>query len=132
MALGSPQTFLAVPPCWRVTIEATAPDADPHLDRQGVALLIDALRRHDAAGLIAGRSSFGAKLRAHAPDIESALGAGLQTWGSAARAAGLVQWALIRCEAVRERRNSNDAGPHPEERAGCTACPPPARWQSLP
>lgn len=90
---------------WRVTIEvASPPDADRRLNRESLPLLIDALRGHDAAGLIAGGRSCGAKLTVHARDLEGALDAALEAWRAAARDAGLVQWRLVRCEAVRDTR----------------------------
>jgi hypothetical protein len=97
-----------VPPRWRVTIEAAPPvGVDRRLNRASLPVLIQALRHHSAAGLIAGGSSCGAKLTVQAPDVEAALDAGLHAWRAAARDAGLIQWSLVRCEAVKDPRRTH-------------------------
>lgn len=111
-----------VPPRWRVTIEAAPPEGvDRRLNRESLPLLIRALRHHSAAGLIAGGSSCGAKLTVQAPDVEAALDAGLHAWRAAARDAGLVQWSLVRCEAVKDPRKGriqNEAAAQADEDSG--------------
>ena len=98
---------------WRVTIEVTSPaGAERRLDRETVGPLVQALRGYDAAGMIIGGRSCGAKLTVHARDLEGALAAALEAWRGAARDVGLVQWRLVRCEAVR------DAGPAHEASLG--------------
>ena len=108
-----------VPPRWRVTIEAAPPEGvDRRLNRESLPVLIQALRHHSAAGLIAGGSSCGAKLTVQAPDVEAALDAGLHAWRAAARDAGLVQWSLVRCEAVKDPskgRKPEEAGARPDQ-----------------
>ena len=103
------------PSSWRVTIEAAPPaGTDRRLSGERLPLLIQAIRRHDAAGLIAGGSSCGAKLTVVAPDVEAALDAGLRAWRAAARDAGLVQWCLVRCEAVHNPRKQRQSEHHDE------------------
>jgi hypothetical protein len=87
-----------------VTIEIASPPDAGQLDRDSLRLLVQALRGHDAAGLIAAGRSCGAKLTVHARDLEGALGAALEAWRTAARDIGLVHWRVVRCEAVRDPR----------------------------
>lgn len=103
MPRGRPDPIPLARSRWRVTIEVTSPpDAEPRLDRASLGLLVQALRGYDAAGMITGGRSCGAKLTVHARDLEGALAAALEAWRTAARGVGLVQWRLVRCEAVRD------------------------------
>jgi hypothetical protein len=103
---------------WRVTIEVASPPDAGQLDRDSLRLLVQALRGHDAAGLIAAGRSCGAKLTVHARDLEGALGAALEAWRTAARDIGLVHWRVVRCEAVRDPRPTPGGWMGPTRPAG--------------
>jgi hypothetical protein len=87
-------------------MEARLPPGAAPLHPERLTLLISALHMHQAAGLFASSmgTSCGAKVTVQAADVESAVEAGLRAWNQAAEHAGLLQWPLVRCEAVRDVR----------------------------